>query len=123
MRISRRNLVTAACAPLLGVAGRAEPAAVFKVALRNGGWWFIRPDGRPMVSLGVNHLEPTLMLAPYNREATLKRYGADFVKEDGTFHPEGAAVRKWIQQVLADLADWGFNSLGFHNPRGCPNPC
>ncbi|MCM8532264.1 MAG: hypothetical protein NE330_13970, partial [Lentisphaeraceae bacterium] len=47
----------------------------------DGAWWFINADGKRFVSMGVNHLEPHLWLSPYNKDVTLKRYGADMVDE------------------------------------------
>ena len=54
----------------------------YRIEDRDGVWWFVSPTGELGVSLGVNHVEPMLMLGPYNREATLERYGADFVTGD-----------------------------------------
>jgi hypothetical protein len=92
-----------------------EPSEFFRAEARQGVWWLVDPAGRPIVSLGVNHLEPRLMLAAYNRQATLERYGADFVTANGAFNPEGTAAKNWVDQILRDLRDWGFNTLGFHN--------
>ena len=41
-----------------------------KVKKINGSWWFIDPDGKKFISLGVNHIEPHLWLAPYNKKFT-----------------------------------------------------
>ena len=61
----------------------------------DGTWWFVDPDGKRFVSVGVNHIEPHLWLAPYNRAETLRKYGADFVGPDGRFNSAGAGARKW----------------------------
>ena len=75
--------------------------------------WLVNPAGERTLSLGVNHVEPKLMLMPYNREQTLARYGQDFVSGQ-EFNPAGAGARKFTQGVLANLSDWGFNTLGYH---------
>lgn len=80
----------------------------------DGVWWFVGPDGDRFVSLGVNHLEPHLWLAPYNKQATLDRYGADFVSADGTFDTHSDAAAKWIDRQVATCHKLGFNSFGKH---------
>ena len=39
----------------------------------DGVWWFIDAEGKKFVSIGLNHIEPHLWLAPYNKAATLKK--------------------------------------------------
>ena len=96
----------------------------------DGVWWLVTPDGDRQVSLGVNHVQPLLMLGPHNREATLGRYGADFIKPGSTgteavienagfelasdFYPHGDAARRWYRKIRSDLLKWGFNALGYH---------
>ena len=83
----------------------------------DGVWWFISPDGDRFVSLGVNHIEPHLWLAPYNKEATLKRYGQDMVTESGQFNPDGQAVKRWIDRQLEVCRDLHFNTFGKHTHK------
>lgn len=80
----------------------------------NDTWWFISPEGEPFVSIGVNHVEPHLWLAPYNREATLNRYGKDLVNEAGHFDTNSAAARKWIDRQIEITGDLHFNAFGVH---------
>src|SRR5210317_489136 len=80
----------------------------------DGVWWFLGPDGDKFVSLGVNHIEPHLWLAPYNRDATLKRYGADMVSPDGTFDTHSAAAGKWIDRQIEVCRDLHFNTFAKH---------
>ena len=79
----------------------------------DGIWWFINADGEKFVSLGVNHIEPHLWLAPYNREATLARYGEDIVK-DGRFNSAGEAAKKWIDRQVETTRSLHFNTFGPH---------
>jgi hypothetical protein len=44
---------------------------------REGVWWFINAQGKPFVSLGINHAGAYVFFAPYNKQATIERYGAD----------------------------------------------
>ena len=44
-----------------------------KVKKIKGIWWFIDPDGRKFISLGVNHIEPHLWLILILSENTLMK--------------------------------------------------
>jgi hypothetical protein len=85
-----------------------------RVAKIDGVWWFIGPDGAKFVSIGVNHIEPHLWLAPYNKAATLAKYGDDMVSLDGHFNTKGSAAKKWIDQQVKVSRDLGFNTFGKH---------
>ncbi len=80
----------------------------------NGVWWFVDADGGPFVSLGVNHIQPNCWLAPYNRDASLARYGADLATSDDRFDIGGRGVRLLMRSLVGRLKKWGFNSLGMH---------
>ena len=80
----------------------------------DGVWWFIGPEGEKFVSIGANHIEPHLWLAPYNKEATLKKYGSDYVGEEGLFNTNGEAAKKWIDQQVKTYRDLHFNTFGRH---------
>jgi len=73
----------------------------FRVEPREGVWWLIDPDGRPTLSMGVNHI----------------RYAPDKVRGTGPSLYE-AAVKKiypdpntWALRTLARLRMWGFNTI------------
>ncbi|MDZ8119087.1 hypothetical protein [Pontiella agarivorans] len=91
-----------------------EATGFVRVENIDGVWWFISPEGEKFISMGINHVEPHLWLAPYNKEATLKRYGADMVDENGYFNTDGAAAKKWIDQQLVMTRDLNFNTWGRH---------
>lgn len=80
----------------------------------DGVWWFIDADGEKFVSLGVNHIEPHLWLAPYNKEATLKRYGSDMVDAEGHFNTHGSSAKKWIDRQVEIIRSLHFNTFGPH---------
>ena len=80
----------------------------------DGVWWFIGPDGEKFVSNGVNHIEPHLWLAPYNKAATLAKYGDDLVDENGHFSSAGPAAKKWIDAQVAVCDDLHINTFAKH---------
>ena len=92
----------------------AEATGFVRTEKIDGIWWFIDPDGERFVSLGVNHIEPHLWLAPYNREQTLERYGGDFVNESGRFNTSGTAAKRWIDRQVEHCRDLGFNTFAKH---------
>ena len=100
---------------------RAAATGYVRVEKIDGVWWFVGPEGDRFVSLGVNHLEPHLWLAPYNKEATLDRYGADMVDANGRFNPSGEATRKWIERQVETCRDLGFNTFGKHTHASIPS--
>jgi hypothetical protein len=91
---------------VVSIAFFAQPAAAqqgyFRVEQRDGVWWLIDPDGKPTLSIGVNHIawEPDKIKgtgpAPY-REAVEKIY------------PDR---NTWGLATLARLRMWGFNTMG-----------
>jgi hypothetical protein len=92
----------------------AEATGFIRVEQIDGVWWFINAEGERFVSIGVNHIEPHLWLAPYNKEATLKRYGADMVDENGHFNTHGPAAKKWIDRQIEVCEGLHFNTFGVH---------
>ncbi|YCM44286.1 hypothetical protein V2O64_23565 [Verrucomicrobiaceae bacterium 227] len=103
--------------PLLLTSARAsaaEATGFIHVKQIDGVWWFINPEGKRFVSLGVNHIEPHLWLAPYNFKATLKRYGRDMITIDGHFNTKGEAAKKWIDRQVEVTQSLHFNTFGPH---------
>lgn len=110
--------------------GRAGATGFYHVEELNGVWWLVTPTGELQVSLGINHVQPLLLLGPYNRSATLRRYGLDFVRGGSPetkpvienpgfelahdFNPLGQGAQRWMSRILTDFDDWGFNALGYH---------
>ncbi|TWT81503.1 hypothetical protein CA13_29560 [Planctomycetes bacterium CA13] len=103
-----------AAALLTPQATAASGTGYVRVEQIDGVWWFISPDGQKFVSLGVNHIEPHLWLAPYNQEATLKRYGADMLTPQGRFDTDSEAAEKWINRQVEICRDLRFNTFGKH---------
>lgn len=92
----------------------AEATGFIRVEQIDGVWWFIDAEGKKFVSMGVNHIEPHLWLAPYNKDMTLKRYGADMVDAKGRFNTRGKSARRWIDQQVQHCRDLNFNTFAKH---------
>lgn len=100
---------------LLTLSATAQDKAV-TVEQDNGVWWFRAPTGARFLSIGANHVEPLYWQSPRNAEFVRETYGAEIFAKDGSFDDESTAVQKWSAHVAANFKDWGFNTLGFHNP-------
>lgn len=92
----------------------AQPTDYIHVKQIDGVWWFINAEGKKFVSVGVNHIEPHLWLAPYNKAETLKKYGSDMVDPDGHFNTKVEAARKWIDAQVVTTRELGFNTFSKH---------
>ena len=73
--------------------------AFFRVAQsENGSWSFIDPDGKPFISLALNHLDDTDLRYPHNVEVFERKYGSR---------------QAWTKGVVRDLQDLNFNTIGW----------
>jgi hypothetical protein len=80
---------------------QTQPGGFFTIGQRLGRWWFLRPDGNRFFSLGLNHVDPATIRYPENIQRWRDRYGN--------------SMQRWLQDSVApNLADWGFNSLGWN---------
>jgi len=113
MRIGAWISCVAACAC---VAACREPRGFYGLEKKGDVWWFVSPEGDELVSLGVNHIEPVLLASEKNRAIFEKKYGADLFGEKGTGDFGSAAAAKWMDDSVALIRSWGFNTVGVHNP-------
>lgn len=115
---NRRVFIKSAAAAALSATAASNASAAgtgyVRVEQIDGVWWFIGPDGDKFVSMGVNHIEPHLWLAPYNKTATLQRYGADMVSSDGRFDTNSTAAQRWIDRQVEICRDLHFNTFAKH---------
>src|SRR5262245_48240915 len=91
--------VALAAVAFLGVAARAaaaEPPRHYRVEQRSGAWWFVSPEGRPSVSIGMNHLEPVLLLGESNRSVWEQRLGSIPTDAEGRPDNGSPAIRRWV---------------------------
>ena len=68
-------------------------------------WWFIGPDGQKFWSAGVNHIEPHLYLAPYNKNETMAKYGKDLLDDNGKFNTTTGAAQRLIDGQIKIAKD------------------
>ena len=89
--------------PALGDAVRTTQAAgdgFFTLGQRRKRWFFIRPDGRPFFSLGLNHIDSASLRYRENIHLWRDKYGG--------------SQRRWLQESVApNLKSWGFNTVGW----------
>ena len=73
--------------------------AFFRVAQNSSGAWsFIDPEGKPFVSLALNHIDDTDLRYPHNVEVFERKYGSR---------------EAWTKGVVRDLQDLNFNTIGW----------
>lgn len=128
--MGKRELIIAAVAACLSVsceeadmerdasAGRIGASGFYSLARDDSGvWWFEDPEGDPMVSIGINHIEPVLICSEHNRDAFAEKYGDDLC-EGETMNQinNGLAASAWARDAREQVRGWGFNTLGVHNP-------
>jgi hypothetical protein len=74
----------------------------FRVAKKDGRWWFVTPEGNAFISMGINHIQaegyyaPVLGYSPY-KKMILDQYGD---------------VETWTGITESRLWEWGFNTIG-----------
>jgi glyoxylase-like metal-dependent hydrolase (beta-lactamase superfamily II) len=108
-----------AAVAFLGLSARAtaaEPPRRFRVEQRSGTWWFVSPENRPFVSIGMNHLEPVLLLGESNRNAWAQKLGGSPADAEGRPDNTSPAARRWVDESVELISGWSFNTLGMHNP-------
>ena len=87
----------------------------FRLAQEDGVWWLVTPENERFFSIGVNHIDPNLLLTEADRAASIARYGEDLVGENDRANPDGEAAMRYMKESLDRLESWGFNSLGGQN--------
>jgi hypothetical protein len=80
----------------------ASTQTFFRVQQIDGRWWFISPEGKPMLSLGVCHIT---FQGDAVRGGGGSPYRAAAEKKYGT-------IEKWREATADRLTGWGFNTLG-----------
>lgn len=63
-----------------------------------GSWSFIDPEGKPFVSLGVNHIDDSDLRYPHNVALWDAKYGSR---------------QAWVKGVVKDLESLNFNTIGW----------
>jgi len=78
-----------------GITSRAT--GFFRVEEVDGRWWFIDPDGNAFISLGINHVQASLLRFPWNKHVWERKYGT---------------VEKFYTKAREEILSWGFNTFG-----------
>jgi hypothetical protein len=77
-----------------------SPRGFFTLDKRGGRWWLITPDGKPLFSLGLNHIDSASLRYPENIAIWREKYGG--------------SQRRWLRESVApNLNAWGFNTVGW----------
>jgi hypothetical protein len=99
--LSRRGFLAGSI--VLGAATAAagqEAARFFTVRKRSGHWMLITPEGNPFFSLGLNHIDSSVLRHPEMIHIWREKYGN--------------STERWLKEAVApDLRDWGFNTVGW----------
>lgn len=109
---------------LVGRAARTEPpvalvtgtSGFYRLANVGGVWWWLDPEGKRFLSLGVNHIELAHLVAEEYREGSALKYGGDLRRPDGRPNLQGDAAKRFAEEAAQQVRTWGFNSLGANNP-------
>jgi hypothetical protein len=83
------------------VAADKHTAGYYRVAKIDDVWWFIRPDGKPFFSSGVNVVDP----GP-------TREGYDSARPEYAAFRHYPDITSWASTAHERLRQWGFNTVG-----------
>ncbi|WP_134753999.1 agarase [Paenibacillus athensensis] len=75
-----------------------QATGFFRLEKTEERWFLVDPDGYPFITVGVNHADETNLKYDHNIEIWEKKYGSR---------------QNWIQGLVHDLKDWGFNTIGW----------
>lgn len=79
---------------------QGAPKGFFTLRRRKERWWLVQPDGGPLFSLGLNHIDPASLRYPENIHLWRDQYGG--------------SMQRWLQESVApNLKAWGFNTVGW----------
>jgi len=87
----------------------------YRLASEDGVWWFVTPENKRFFSIGVNHIDPNLLLTEVDSEAAIAKYGADLRDDKNRANGNGVAAHKFMEESMDNIQKWGFNSLGGQN--------
>ena len=84
-------------------------------------WWFVDGNGKKFISTGMNHMQPNIRFAPYNKDYWVEEFGTD-IMADGKFNPNALPeIKKWMARTAKDHKDFGFNTIPFHRSLNIPD--
>lgn len=80
----------------------------------DGIWWMTKGTDEQFVTLGINHVEPQMIIGPHNIHHTVEMYGADIVYWHEQFNAQGSGAKKWLAEVKSNFTKWGFDTFAYH---------
>ncbi|MCR4316546.1 MAG: hypothetical protein NUW37_09385 [Planctomycetes bacterium] len=80
----------------------ANAGGFYKVEETGGVWWFAKPDGERVLSIGVNSVHPQGDHCPDLGYSEYRRFVTENYENDAT----------WTDEAHRRLTDWGFNTIG-----------
>ncbi|HUT78419.1 MAG TPA: alkyl sulfatase dimerization domain-containing protein [Polyangia bacterium] len=115
--LAAASMIAAGCDPALDATERTiGKPGFYRLAEQGGVWWFLDPGGERMVSIGINHIEPILLLSESNKDIFARKYGADLLGTTLEEVNNSNAAKQWAKDSRDLVQSWGFNTLGVHNP-------
>jgi len=87
----------------------------------NNVWWFVNSDGEKFVSTGMNHIDKKIRFAEYNKDYWVDQFGENIFIDDNFNFQATEEIKKWMQQIVKDHKDYGFNTIAFHRPKYLPD--
>ena len=84
-------------------------------------WWFVDAAGEKFISTGMNHIQSNIRFADYNKKYWSKKFGEEILK-NGHYNGKAThAVKKWMEQVVEDHKNYGFNTIPYHRQLNIPD--
>lgn len=76
-------------------------------------WWLVTPEGNAFLSFGINHMTPSWLQYPENRDFWLQKFGLSRVYSSEKFY------ERFSQKAKQDLKAFKMNTIGCHNEIMC----
>ncbi len=86
----------------------------------NNVWWFVNADGEKFFSTGMNHINDKIRFANYNKDFWTEKFGKNMFIDGKLNYNAENEIKKWVQQIVKDHKDYGFNTIAFHRPTYLP---
>jgi hypothetical protein len=84
-------------------------------------WWFVDANGEKFISTGMNHIQANIRFADYNKKYWSKKFGEEILLNEQYNGKATQAIKKWMEQVVIDHKDYGFNTIPYHRQLNIPD--
>jgi len=95
----RSSFLTAGSLSISGPSFSKSKAGFFSLEKKGYGWMLNSPNGRPFYSLGMNHVDNSVLKHTENLHIWYDKYNN--------------SQKKWLKKVNKNLHSWGFNTVGW----------